>query len=833
MNSSRSRHALFTVFGFFLILGSTLGVLAQAPSQPASKDRPAIIPAAAWQRPLGLPLDNPGRGLRTHEGTAQVIDDGYWQGAPVGGFGAGTFSRTYRGDFARWHVKTGAHVYKPIYANQFAVYQRPQNGPAVAQALMNGRPKGGELKSWQWDYPVGAGDYYALYPKSWFDYRWEKFPARVTLEQFSPVLPGNYKESSYPVAVYNWHAENPTQQPVTVSVLFSWTNMVQWFAGTTPELEVRNTGNVNRFQTTAIQLNGAPAQMKGIVFDRTLAASISEEGDGQFAIAAAEVPGVEITYLTGFPAKGDGKAVWTPFAETGRLPNGAEQAAAERKPLAGAIAVTFTLAPGEKKIVPMVVAWDLPVVQFGAGRKWLRRYTDFFGVEGASAWAIARTALENGGQWSAEIDRWQAPYVNNETRPLWYRGMLFNEIYILADGGSLWGRPMGVPDAPLEFSFLESFDYPFYGSLDVHFYGSMPLIKFWPDLEKTEMQAFVDAVDAEHKDLQDWGWKSTEEGKPVKQQRKVRGALPHDLGAPANDPFAFINQYTYQDPNLWKDLNSKFVLMLWRDYVLSGANDDAFLRRSWPAAKHAMEYLAKFDRNDDGIPENEGFPDQTYDDWTMKGESAYCGGLWLAALRAAEEIAKKMNDVPAAEQYRASFERARKSYIEKLWTGSYFRYDTSSQYRNNVMADQLAGQWYANLTGLGDLVPPEMRRTALKTVFDATVTKFANGEMGAVNGATPDGKPVAGNRQVSEVWSGTTFAVGSLMLSEGLKEEAFKTVWGAYNAIYQRYGFWFRTPEAWEKDGTFRPSMYMRPASIWAMEMIPKGKEDLVQSPAK
>jgi len=30
------------------------------------------------------------------------------------------------------------------------------------------------------------------------------------LEQFSPILPNNYRESSYPVAVYRWHAENPT-----------------------------------------------------------------------------------------------------------------------------------------------------------------------------------------------------------------------------------------------------------------------------------------------------------------------------------------------------------------------------------------------------------------------------------------------------------------------------------------------------------------------------------------------------------------------------------------------------------------------------------------------
>src|SRR2546430_11413558 len=42
------------------------------------------------------------------------------------------------------------------------------------------------------------------------------------------------------------------------------------------------------------------------------------------------------------------------------------------------------------------------------------------------------------------------------------------------------------------------------------------------------------------------------------------------------------------------------------------------------------------------------------------------------------------------------------SYVHKLWNGSYFNYDEGSPYRDNVMSDQLAGQWYANLTGLGE-----------------------------------------------------------------------------------------------------------------------------------
>ena len=40
------------------------------------------------------------------------------------------------------------------------------------------------------------------------------------------------------------------------------------------------------------------------------------------------------------------------------------------------------------------------------------------------------------------------------------------------------------------------------------------------------------------------------------------GAAPHDIGGPLGDPFLRPNQYQYQDPNAWRDLNSTFVLQL-------------------------------------------------------------------------------------------------------------------------------------------------------------------------------------------------------------------------------------------------------------------------------
>src|ERR1700735_5053782 len=232
------------------------------------------IPKAAWSRPIGLPLENPGV-VKDGKG----IDDGYWQGAPVGGMGAGTFSRSYRGDFSRWHIKAGVNKYETVYVNEFAMFQKSEGDPTgTAQVLMTGHPRNGELSSWAWDYPVGAGEYSALYPKSWYDYKWDKFPAHVVLEQYSPVLPDNYRESSYPVAVYRWHAENPTNKTVTVSVLLSWTNMAGWFRTFTRDFQgAPNQGNHNEFASEKI----ATGTMKGIGFERNYAGAALRGATGQ------------------------------------------------------------------------------------------------------------------------------------------------------------------------------------------------------------------------------------------------------------------------------------------------------------------------------------------------------------------------------------------------------------------------------------------------------------------------------------------------------------------------------------------------------------------------
>ena len=775
------------------------------------------IPAAAWKRALGLALENPGTKMPTLE--RRHIDDGYWQGAPVGGFGAGTFSRSYRGDFVRWHLKTGVDRYQSIPLNRFSVFEQAEGSTPVATVLYSGQPPG-QTGAWRFDYPVGVGSYYALYPKSWYEYDWDRLPARVTLEQFSPILPNNYKETSYPVAVYVWHAENPTAKKVTVSVMLSWANMIGWFHDSSPTFsQLTSQGNVNRFQSEELNGKGRPAQMQGIVFDRMRHGPVASEGDGQFVIAALETDRIHVTHVTTFLATDSERPAWLPFSSSGQLDDSDISWISGGETLEAAIAVTVTLEPHETISIPMVIAWDLPVVEFGNGRRWLRKYTDYFGDSGTNAWQIAKEALLHRVDWSLAIDNWQKSIVEDSSKPLWYRGALFNELYILADGGTLWGRPLGSDKTePAQFAYLESYDYPMYGSLDVLFYGSMPLLRWWPDLDKQMLKAFAASVPTELSEKLLVRSDLIRKQQQVFRERKAMGAAAHDLGSPEEDPMFYVNNYGWQDSNLWKDLNSQFVLMVYRDFVLTGKSDTQFLKTTWPAVRGAILYMRKFDKDSDGVPENDGTADQTYDNWPAKGTMAYCGGLWLAALEASEQIAVVLRDKDSATEFQALFHKGQASYISKLWNGQYLRYDERGEYRDAIHADQLAGQLYANLLGLGEIVPKSMRLSTLRNIFENNVLKFGNGEMGAVNGIGPNGTLLTNNEQIQEVWSGTTHALAAEMITEGLRSEAFHTAQGAYRVVYETKGYWFRTPEAWDISGRFRASMAMRPGAIWAME---------------
>ncbi|MFN7898045.1 MAG: GH116 family glycosyl hydrolase [Synechococcaceae cyanobacterium] len=818
-------------------------------SQTGRQDPPGDVTHACWQRPLGLGWQRPYT-VRY----ASNLDDGPDHGMPLGGFGAGCLGRAPDGRFNLWHLDGGEHWFGEIPDCQFALYEqdgdhRHAHALAVAPDRDASQPGSGPpLSAWQW-YPASeqlpsgelrsTGTYRARYPLSATDYT-GTFQAAVRCEAFSPILPGDYQRTSYPLAVFVWSLSNPTQRPLTLSLMLSWRNMVGWFTNTDPSAAVtfRDDGSPEHNYVPAIGRGLGQRNrwidadgMRGILLEGERSEPLAE-GQGQWCLALPDEAALNgqaagrdwrLFRCSRWNPAGDGAEIWQPFSASGAIPdsdNDRSSGAAEAA--SAALAVRFTLAPGESVRIPMVIAWDLPVTSFATGCRALRRYTDFFGAEGCHAAALAAEALRDWPQWRQAIDAWQAPVLERRDLPEPLRMALLNELYDLASGGSLWTA--ATPEQPVgRFGVLECLDYAWYESLDVRLYGSFALLQLWPELDKAVLRDFARAIPAADPTPRPIGWYFTQGRGRVEAPRKVAGATPHDLGAPNERPFDATNYTAYQDCNLWKDLASDFVLQVWRTFTLAPTGEDLrFLADCWPAAVQALRYLKGFDANDDGLPDNGGAPDQTFDDWPLQGVSAYCGALWIAALEAALAMAQRLQlqlglDTSGEQrQFGEWLERSRANFDRLLWNGEYYNIDAESG-TPVVMADQLCGDFYARLLGLPPVVAEDRARSAQRAVKEACFEGFEGGRLGVANGLRRDGTPLDPHgTHPLEVWTGINFGLAAYYRLLGDTDTAMAISLAVVGQVYEG-GLQFRTPEAITAVGTFRACHYLRAMAIWAL----------------
>ncbi|KAK4352843.1 hypothetical protein RND71_028361 [Anisodus tanguticus] len=189
--------------------------------------------------------------------------------------------------------------------------------------------------------------------------------------------------------------------------------------------------------------------------------------------------------------------------------------------------------------------------------------------------------------------------------------------------------------------------------------------------------------------------------------------------------------------------------------------------------RHINEEAAKgtFDKDGDGMIENEEFPDQTYDAWTVSGVSTYSGGLWVAAVQAASAMAREAVMLQLLITYGLRFRR------QSLYMTSY---------------------GYARASGLSPIADEE-KISAVKKIYDFNVLKHKGGMRGAVNGMLPNGKADMSALHISNCEWDIPNSLPIVWSDKGL-------------------GFGFQTPEGWNTYDHYRSLCYMRPLAIWAMQ---------------
>ncbi|MEM9245357.1 MAG: GH116 family glycosyl-hydrolase [Cyanobacteria bacterium P01_F01_bin.153] len=297
---------------------------------------------------------------------------------PLGGLGAAWVGRSPNGSFrfrcppVKEQPKDTARAF-PISGCQFAIFEHVEGEASKAYALATPPSQDQSLSQWQW-YPAsdsGPDDgavnaaVQHLYPRSWYSYG-GVFQSQILCDQFSPILPGNYQETSYPVGIFEWRFYNPSTSPVTLSVMLSWENLIGSVVDDhngSPTLKFNQSGgNFNRWVEDFFRVGCTLMNTQALGNDGYLTTKEAPPtNQGQWAIVTVENPAVEVFYHTRWRPDRDGSDLWDSFAGDGSLPNENGEAATEPgERLGAAIAVRFMVRPGRSRTIPFILSWDLP-----------------------------------------------------------------------------------------------------------------------------------------------------------------------------------------------------------------------------------------------------------------------------------------------------------------------------------------------------------------------------------------------------------------------------------------------------------------------------------------
>ena len=149
-------------------------------------------------------------------------------------------------------------------------------------------------------------------------------------------------------------------------------------------------------------------------------------------------------------------------------------------------------------------------------------------------------------------------------------------------------------------------------------------------------------------------------------------------------------------------------------------SDSSWLKRNWSGIRKAIEWLIVKDANGDGLIESNQH--NTLDtDWF--GPVAWLSGMYLAALRAGEEMAREVRDETFARQCREIFERGQSNLVQQLFDGEYFINKPDPKHLDAINSgtgchiDQVFGQSWAFQVGLGRVLPEAETVSALRSLW--------------------------------------------------------------------------------------------------------------------
>ncbi len=600
----------------------------------------------------------------------------------------------------------------------------------------------------------------------------EDFPGKVNLFAYNPLIPLDDFNSSLPAAFFEAEVENTSSETLDYSVAFSVMN---------PFLKTKNT-----------KVSGEGLEMVKLSSD-----GFSEDdihfGDLTIATDAPKSLAQSAWYRGGW---NDGIATyWNEFSSAEDMKDRSYEEGGERD--MATVVGKVTLAPGEKGKVRFLLSWNIPnnynywnPLKDDEGKD--VTWKNYYATEFSDSVATARYAFE----------KWEELYIKTKT----YKDALFTSTLDSAviDAAA---STISVIKSP---TVLRLSDGSFYGWEGVHeeegscegtcshvwnYAYAVPFL--FPQLErsirKNEFTYNVSAVNE---------MRFRMPLPPTREADWFRACVDGQMGS---------------------------VLKVYREWKISG--DKNWLREQWESVKGILEYAwspdnkDEWDKNKDGVLE--GRQHHTLD-MELFGPSSWLQGFYLAALKAAAEMAEYLGEDKKAKEYREIFQKGYDWTDKNLFNGKYFiqkvdlkdksileHFDCMNYWNEEAEElkyqigdgseiDQLCAQWHANILGLGDIFDHEKVKIALKNLyknnFKKSMREFANpwrifalnDESGAIICDYPEGakKPAIPIPYCEEAMHGFEYQLAGLLASEGMIEEALSIV----HSVRDRYDGEKRNP---------------------------------------
>ncbi len=335
-------------------------------------------------------------------------------------------------------------------------------------------------------------------------------------------------------------------------------------------------------------------------------------------------------------------------------------------PLIGSLSRHLSLKPGQSREITFVLTWHFPnlkLPKLSPGRHYATRFSSALGV----AEYVAANFDRLGSQTRLWHDTWY-----DSTLPYWFLDRTFLNTSILATStcyrlknGRFWGwEGVGCCE----------------GTCGHVWQYAHAVARLFPQLE-----------------------------------RETRERVEFGLALQADGAIFFRGEHN-NIPAI--DAQAGTVLRALREHQM--CNDTTWLKRNWPGIRKAIEWLIAKDENGDGLIESNQH--NTLDtDWF--GPVAWLSGMYLAALRAGEEMAREIGDEAFARQCHEIFTRGQTNLVTQLFDGEYFINKPDPKHLEAINSgtgchiDQVFGQSWAFQVGLSRILPKAETISALKSLW--------------------------------------------------------------------------------------------------------------------